>query len=526
MYLTTRNSTYSRWASEAEIRNSLHEAKLNGGKQRHGGIPLFASSGSAYVDPTDTHSLVIGSTGSKKTRLIGMPALLLYAGAGESFIATDPKAELYDRTLPLLRERGYRVVVLNLRDPLRSDGWNPLAVPHRLYHAGQRDRAGELVIDMASCIMKEDCGGDPYWPNSAADMLSGLTLLLFECGGKDEIHFKSLHNLRIQSFGNSKNASNHDTPFIQDHFLRHMKTASFARSLLSGTAEVCDHTRSCILSVFDQALQPFFSNDKLIDMLSGSDLDMSAIGKEKTAVFLIIPDENTLYHRLVSVFVKQCYTELILEAHRQPSKRLPRRVNFLLDEFSALPQISDFPAMITASRSRNIRFNLIVQSLRQLQARYGGHVDTIKGNCENWVFLHSRELELLHEIVELCGKRNSEENLVSVSMLQTLDKEKGEALVMHKRLHPFIACLPDIDRYPGIALNGIRAWYPRNTRKAKKVFDFERFCRGNSEFFISKLFSGKTLDEIRNTSREEQERYYLADDDATFEPVFTPGMEG
>jgi len=516
---------YSRWASEAEIKSSLYKNIINDDSSCHGGIPLFADSESVYVDKTDTHSLIVGSTGSKKTRLIGMPALCLYARAGESFIATDPKAELYERTLPLLKKKGYRVFVLNLRDPTHSNAWNPLIVPYRLYHSGQRDKAAELVNDMAGCIVKEGYEKEPYWSNSASDMLAGLILILFECAQESELNFKSLRALRTQAFRNSNVSMNssENITFIQEHFLNHLDKSSFINSLLAGTAEVCDTTRGCIVSVFDQALRPFFNHDNLIDMLSANDLDMRTIGNEKTAVFLIIPDENTLYHKLISVFIKQCYTELIIEAQKQPLKALSQRVNFLLDEFSSLPRISDFPAMITASRSRNIRFNLFIQSVSQLWERYGPQSEAIKGNCENWVFLHSRELSMLEELVKLSGMRSHEDQLVSLSMLQTLDKDKGEAFIIHKRIHPFIASLPDIDSYPGFKHNGGKIKYPLHSNKAEAVFDFEQFCSKNNRFVLSKLFTGKTLEENRRIARIEEEKLYMEGDDDDFgiEPIFT-----
>ena len=513
----TQQQNYARWASEVEIKTSLYKINLNNASPpEFGGIPLYADSDSVYVDSTDTHALIIGATGSKKTRLIGIPTLLLYAKAGESFIATDPKAEIYERILPLLKNQEYNIFVLNLRDSLQSNGWNPLIVPYHLYHNGQRDKAIELVIDMASCIAKSYYERDPYWQNSASDLLAGLILILFECAQENEINFKSLRALRTQAFRIVLN----NTPFIRENFLDHLDSASFVCSLLSGTAEVCDDTRGCIISVFDQAMRPFFSQDNLIDMLSANDLDMKSIGNEKTAVFLIVPDENTIYHRLVSVYVKQCYTELIVEAQKQPSKKLPRRVNFLLDEFSTLPQISDFPTMITASRSRNIRFNLLVQSLHQLQDMYGRQAETIKGNCENLIFLHSRELSLLEELINLSGMRNNEDPLVTVSMLQTMNKEKGEAFILHKRLRPFIACLPDIDQYPSISFEKTKDLYPKNIRNTQAVFDFKKFCCNNNTFILSKLFSGKTLEEIKNISSEEVERFYMIDEDCT-EPIFT-----
>ena len=92
---------------------------------------------------------------------------------------------------------------------------------------------------------------------------------------------------------------------------------------------------------------------------------------------------------------------------------------------------------------------------------------------------------------------------------------------MHKRKHPYIASLPDIDSYPNITLNGRLTEYPKNSCKAEAVFDFERFCRKNGNFFLSKLFSGKTHEEIRNISSEEQERYYMSDDEVVVEPIFT-----
>jgi len=196
----------------------------------------------------------------------------------------------------------------------------------------------------------------------------------------------------------------------------------------------------------------------------------------------------------------------------------------MLDEFSSLPQISDFPSMITASRSRNIRFNLIVQNINQLRDRYGRQAETIRGNCENWVFFHSHKFSLLEELSNLSGMVNYEDPLVSESMLQTLNKDKGEAFIMHKRKHPYITNLPDIDSYLSIAPNDTLVEYPINSCKAEAGFDFDKFYRKNSTFFLANLFSGKTHEKIRNIDIEEEERYYMVNDDGDdiiIEPIFT-----
>lgn len=126
---------------------------------------------------------------------------------------------------------------------------------------------------------------------------------------------------------------------------------------------------------------------------------------------------------------------------------LPIRVNFVLDEFCNIPEIPDMPSMISAARSRNMRFYLVIQSLHQLRSKYGEDADTIKGNCDNWVFLTSKELALLDEISQLCGYVQERRPLISSSELQRLDKAKGESLIMHARQYPIITEMTDIDDY-------------------------------------------------------------------------------
>jgi hypothetical protein len=166
-------------------------------------------------------------------------------------------------------------------------------------------------------------------------------------------------------------------------------------------------------------------------------------------------------------------------------------VNFLLDEFSSLPQISDFPEMMKASRSRNIRFNLIIQNISQLIKRYGHEAETIRNNCGNLVILHSREIPLLNEIIGLSGVKYNEDNLISAIKLQTMNKEKGEAFFLIKRLFPYFGNLPDIDQYPEISSNRKKAKYPANQNNVHSVFDFEEFCYMKSHESLSKLFSNR-----------------------------------
>ena len=488
----------SRWATREEFCSTLYKINIKTNLAEQGGIPLYSNTNDAYIDEKDSHSLIIGATGSKKTRLIGMPSLRLFAYAGESFIATDPKAELYEKTYLLLKALDYNIIVVNLRDPLRGNSWNPLLIPYHLYWNGERDRSIEMISDLShSIIASELSKDDPYWQYSASDFLTGLILILFECAlSEEEINFKSLAKLKAQAMytpfdESDMNRNFFERTYIKDNFFNKLEKSSFVYSCLSGTVDAPEKTRGSIVSTFDQHLRPFFSQDNLITMLARSDFDFDTLGKQKTALFLIMQDEKTTYHKLVSIFIKQCYEQLIASAQKTEYKKLPVRVNFLLDEFSSLPKISDFPTMITAARSRNIRFNLIIQSMHQLKFRYNDEAETIKSNCNNWVYLTSKELPLLRELSELSGNKRSNIPLITVAALQRLNKEKGQALVFQGRQFPFVTQLLDIDNYPRVENSSEnKLKYPFNTRKVENIFDFKEFCENHSNDYFKELFLG------------------------------------
>jgi len=139
------------------------------------GAPMLCVDGKAYVDAEDSHTIIFGSTGSKKTRVMIMPTVRLLALANESMIVVDPKAELYDRTAADLQDRGYEIYAINFRDPSYGNSWNPLHIPYVFYQSGAKDRAYEFVNDIVINIMKDSISTkDPFWDYTAADLLFGL----------------------------------------------------------------------------------------------------------------------------------------------------------------------------------------------------------------------------------------------------------------------------------------------------------------------------------------------------------------
>lgn len=416
-----------------------------------GGIPISFDKEKkiVYVDHTDKHSITIGQTGSKKSRLVAIPLVRILGAAQESMIISDPKAEIYYRTCGYLREQGYEIKVINLREPKQGHAWNPLALPYNFYKEGDIDHAYEFANDIAVNLTTIDKSQkDVFWDNSAGTLFLGLILLLFKfCYEHDEpdeaVCISNIIELRNLLFSTN---TPHRNPIWE-----YAKKDRFIESMLIGTVTTANDTRAGILSVFDQKMRAFSVRPALLDMLAQNDSGYNHITEKPSAVYLLLPDEKTGYHNLVSLYIKQSYEYLIYKAQNliYHGNSLGIRVNYILDEFSSLPAISDFPAMITAARSRNIRFNLFLQSKKQLYLKYNEECNTIMSNCENWIYLSSRELEFLKELSELCGDKcnGNMKSLLSISDLQRLDKEKGQVLVLSGRNKPLITNLPDIDFY-------------------------------------------------------------------------------
>ena len=250
----------------------------------------------------------------------------------------------------------------------------------------------------------------------------------------------------------------------------------------SNTINSPTETRGGILSVFRQKIRLFASREQLSEMLAYSDFNMRDIGKEKTAVFMIIHDEKTTYHALATIFIKQCY-ETLIDVAQECGGKLPFRTNFILDEFANMPPLKDVTTMVTAARSRAIRFTFIIQNFAQLNDVYGKEdAETIRSNCGNLMYLLTTELAALEEISKLCGEVKSKKDdktasqpLVTVSDLQKL--KMNEVIILRNRMNPFRTKLKQgFDTDWGDSEFG-KADFPTREKKEIQLFDVKEFVR-------------------------------------------------
>ncbi len=473
-----QESGYARWSTDKEIKNDTNIAKVDpkADTLNAAGIPLINNGKEIWVDNGEYHNLVIGSTGSGKTQTIVKPMVNLLAKKGESMIITDPKGEIYKYAATALKERGYKIIVLNFREPAHGNAWNPLTLPYRYYKEGNTDKSTELLDDVALNILydqsKKNSDSD-FWEKSAADYFSGLALGLFYDAQEKEVNLNSINYM--SSVGEERYATSN---YIKEYF--NLKGAESSPYIFaSNTINAPNETKGGILSTFRQKIRLFSSRESLSEMLAYSDFNMQDIGREKTAVFMIIHDEKKTYHSLMTIFIKQCY-ETLIDVAQENGGKLPFRTNFILDEFANMPPLKDVDSMVSAARSRDIRFTFIIQNFAQLNDVYGKEVgEIIKGNCGNLVYLISTELAALEEISKMCGEVKSKEKdktastpLVTVSDLQKL--KLFEAIIIRLRKNPFKTKLePDFKMDWGMTRE--EAPYPNREIKKIELFDLKKF---------------------------------------------------
>lgn len=470
---------YSRWLKEKEMKKGFKVYKVGVKDETAdvGGVVFINDGKNMWVDDSENHTLVIGVTGSGKTTAVVDPLIYSLCKHGESMVITDPKGEIYKNHAELLKARGYKIIVLNFRNPNLGNAWNPLTLPYQLYKAKDYDKATELVDDVAQNIASDPKAQDPFWGNSSADYFAGCTLGLFEDAKEEEINLNSIS--LMTTVGEEKLGPG--TNYIKEYFTMKGETSS-PYIFASNTINSPNETKGGILSVFRQKIRLFASRKQLSEMLAYSDFDMHDIGREKTAVFMVIHDEKTTYHALATIFIKQCYETLISVAQENGGP-LPVRTNFILDEFANMPPLKDVTTMVTAARSRAIRFTFIIQNFAQLNDVYGkDDAETIRSNCGNLIYLLTTELAALEEISKLCGEVKSDEDdktaskpLVTVSDLQKL--KLNEVIILRNRMHPFRTKLKQgFDTDWGDSEFG-KAEFPEREVKEIKMFDIIEFVK-------------------------------------------------
>ena len=333
---------------------------------------------------------MLDGSGSGKSASYSIPNAYQCLG---SYVFTDPKGELYDRTAGYLKSKGYEIKVLNLVRPQYSDGYNPLM------HI-----SSELDVDViANTIVKgqqaEGGKSDPYWDDMAEMLLKALIYYLIATRPEEEQNLASCAELVRAA--NSNGGGNLLTELISKLPYDHP-----ARMYYKSIEIAPEKTYGSILSTLQSKLGKFDSKE-IAELTSTDTIDFEEIGNKKTAVYVISSDTHTAYDFLLTIFFSQMIQQLYDYADQNGGK-LKEQTFFILDEFANIGKIPDFDKKISTSRSRKISFSVILQNVDQLEAVYEKSYETIMGNCDTHLFLGSNSFKTVEYFSKQLGEKTIE----------------------------------------------------------------------------------------------------------------------
>lgn len=402
----------SRFQTEDETDKTLAVWKL-AEEQDSGGIVLGTNHKTkfttAWVDREDKMTMVIGTTGSGKTRRLVYPTIWNLSFAEESMLMTDPKGEIYARTSPYLRKKGYNIKVIDFRKPGWGNFWNAMDSVNKAVENDDITEASKQAWSIANMFVYQkpgNSGGESIWKDGAESVIAALILVVaMEAEHENQRHMYSVYKVlaelgRVQTI-EMGNMSKEIVPL--NIYMDKLPNDHPAKDAYATAALAPERTRGSFFSNVASLLR-LVADPSISYLMSKQDHRLDGIGKRKTAVYLIIPDEDKTRHPLAALYIDQTYRALV-EAANNNGGRLKVRTNMLFDEFGNMPPLKDFDTKLTVSRSRGIRWTIFLQDNAQLDTAYSKEVaNTIRGNCQNLIYLLTTDEGTAKNISSRCGK--------------------------------------------------------------------------------------------------------------------------
>ncbi len=356
----------------------------------------------------DTHehrrnlnTIVIGGSGSGKTRFYGKPNAMQ---ANTSFFALDPKGEVVRALGGLLVKKGYVVKVLDLINMEKSDCYNPFAYIH------SDNDVQRLVTNLfKSTTPKGSQSQDPFWDNAASMLLSALIYYLHYEAPVYEQNFAMVTEL-LREGDVDEEKDKHDS--VLDLLFKELErkdpyhiAVKYYNEYRSGAAKTLKSIQITLAARLEK-----FNLNSLAAMTVTDELELDMLGQRKTALFAIIPDNDTSFNFLVSILYTQLFQQLFYVADHKYGGSLPVHVHFLMDEFANVSLPDDFDKILSVMRSRGVSVSIILQNLAQLKALFEKQWESIVGNCDELIYLGGNEQSTHKYISEQLGKATIDTN--------------------------------------------------------------------------------------------------------------------
>lgn len=333
----------------------------------------------ALVDSGDVHCMMIGAAGVGKTAFWLYPNIEYACATGMSFMTTDTKGDIM-RNYGSIAEKyyGYRISVIDLRNPMRSHGNNLLHLVNKYMdlYAGTNEVQYKAKAEKYAKIISKtiilsgmeggNFGQNAYFYDAAEGLLTASILLVSEFCKPAESHIVSVFKIIQELLAPGKGRNRNQFQQLMEKLPADHKAKWFAGAALN-TAE---QSMASVMSTALSRLNAFLDSELETILCNDTEIDAERFCKEKSAIFIIMPEEDSSKYFMVSLLIQQLYREILAVADENGGK-LKNRVVFYCDEFGTLPKIESAEMMFSASRSRRVSIVPIIQSFAQLEKNYG-----------------------------------------------------------------------------------------------------------------------------------------------------------
>lgn len=398
----------ARFATEKEIKDTYAHVPYEPEKWRQGevlptvqglvvGCRKKGGSVTALVDDGDIHCLMIGAAGVGKTANFLYPNIEYACASGMSWLCTDTKGDLFRNYAGIAKDcYGYNISVLDLRNPTRSDGDNILTLvnkymdeylahPENLAAKAKAEKYAKITAKTIICsdgAQASSYGQNAFFYDAAEGLLSSVILLIAEFCPPEKRHIISVFKLIQDLLAPSPVKNRSLFQLLMDKLPPTHKAKWFAGAALNSA----DQAMASVLSTAMSRLNAFLDSEMEQILCFDSKLDTETFCKEKSAIFIVLPEEDNTKYFMVSLFLQQIYREMLTIANEYGGK-LPNRVMMFADEIGTIPKIESMEMMFSAGRSRRISMVPIIQSFAQLEKNYGKEGSSIIiDNCQDILF--------------------------------------------------------------------------------------------------------------------------------------------
>lgn len=352
------------------------------------------------------NTVVIGGSGAGKTRFYAKPNIMQ---CNTSFVVLDPKGEIIRSVGHLLEDNGYVIKVIDLIDMSKSLGYNP-------FHYIQSDKdVLKLITNLIrNTTPKGSSPNDPFWEKSETALLEALMLYLYHYAPEDEQNFTMV--MEMLNYAEVKeDEEDYESP-LDELFkrLEMIDSNSLALKQYKIYKQAAGKTAKSILISVGVRLAAF-NLEELASLTKYDEMELEQIGERKTALFAIIPDNDSTFNFVVGMLYTQLFQMLYYQADYVHGGELPVPVHFLMDEFANVALPDEFDKLLSTMRSRQIFVSIILQNLAQIKALYKDSWESILGNCDETYYLGGNEQSTHKYISELLGKETLDTNTYSKS---------------------------------------------------------------------------------------------------------------